>query len=177
MTAASHAISQKVLFVDYEALLLEGIKRQLRREFDITIANGGDIALEVLATEGPFAVVVSDFNMPGMDGIVFLNAVYQHYPNTVLVMLTGRAELDIAVNALHNAHISRFLNKPCPKEILQETLQDGLEQYRLRMSEQLLQAQLQEANHSLEIISWKFGLNKKPEPCNCNIAMLPAWRK
>ena len=153
MTTASNAISQKVLFVDDEALLLEGIKRQLRREFDITIANGGDIALEVLATEGPFAVVVSDFNMPGMDGIVFLNAVYQHYPNTVLIMLTGRAELDIAVNALHNAHISRFLNKPCPKEILQETLQDGLEQYRLRMSEQLLQAQLQEVNHSLEMLN------------------------
>lgn len=153
MTTASTAISQKVLFVDDEALLLEGIKRQLRRQFDITVANGGELALGVLAAEGPFAVVVSDFNMPGMDGIEFLNAVYQHYPQTILIMLTGRAELDVAVNALHNAHISRFLNKPCPKEILQETLQDGLEQYRLRMSEQLLQAQLQEVNHSLEMLN------------------------
>jgi len=153
MTDTFSGISQKILFVDDEALLLEGIKRQLRRQFDVSVANGGEIALGVLAEEGPFAVVVSDFNMPGMDGVVFLNNVYQRYPHTVLIMLTGRAELDVAINALHNAHISRFLNKPCPKEILQETLQDGLEQYRLRMSEQLLQAQLQQANHSLETLN------------------------
>ncbi len=149
MTVSSASISQKILFVDDEVLLLEGVKRQLRRELDITVAEGGEAALAILADAGPFAVVVSDYNMPGMDGIAFLNAVYQRYPHTLLVMLTGRAELDVAVNALHNAHISRFLNKPCPKEILLETLTDGLEQYRLRMSEQLLQAQLQQANQQL----------------------------
>lgn len=142
-------ISRKVLFVDDEILLLEGIKRQLRKEFDISIANGGPAALELLQQEGPFATVVSDFNMPGMDGIEFLNQVHQNHPDTILVMLTGRAELDIAVNALHKAHIARFLNKPCPKEILQETLNDCLEQYRLRMSEQILQTRLQQANFQL----------------------------
>ncbi len=143
-------ISRKVLFVDDEPLLLQGIKRQLRRDYDVTIAEGGEAALSLLETQGPFAVVVSDYNMPGMDGIVFLNTVFQRYPDTVLVMLTGRAELDVAVSALHNAHISRFLGKPCPREILQETLNDGLEQYRLRKSEQLLKARLQEANLALE---------------------------
>lgn len=149
MTVPSSGISQKILFVDDEVLVLEGIKRQLRREFDITVAEGGVAALATLADNGPFAVVVSDYNMPGMDGIAFLNAVYRLHPHSVLIMLTGRAELDIAVNALHNAHIARFLNKPCPKEILQETLTDGLEQYRLRMTEQILQTQLQQANQQL----------------------------
>ncbi len=142
-------ISQKILFVDDEVLLLQGVKRQLRRELDISIAEGGAEALALLAEQGPFAVVVSDYNMPGMDGIAFLNEVYQRYPHTVLVMLTGRAELDVAVNALHNAHISRFLNKPCPKEVLLETLNDGLEQYRLRESEQRLKQQLQHVNQEL----------------------------
>jgi len=142
-------ISRKVLFVDDDNLVLEGIKRQLRREFDISVAIGGQEGLTTLEREGPFAVVVSDFNMPRMDGIAFLNQVYQKYPDTVLIMLTGRAELDVAVNALHQAHIARFLNKPCSKEILQETLNDGLEQYRLRISEQILQTQLQQANLQL----------------------------
>lgn len=142
-------ISRKVLFVDDEILLLEGIKRQLRREFAISIANSGKEGLEALSSQGPFAVVVSDFNMPGMDGIAFLNQVYLNHPDTVLIMLTGRAELDIAVNALHNAHIARFLNKPCPKEVLLETLTDGLEQYRLRISERLLQNRLRQANEQL----------------------------
>lgn len=142
-------ISRKVLFVDDDNLVLEGIKRQLRREFDISVAIGGQEGLATLEREGPFAVVVSDFNMPRMDGIAFLNQVYQKYPDTVLIMLTGRAELDVAVNALHQAHIARFLNKPCPKEILQEMLNDGLEQYRLRIAERILQTQLQQANHQL----------------------------
>ena len=149
MTLLSSSISQKILFVDDEVLLIEGIKRQLRKDFDITVAEGGDAALKVLAQEGPFAVVISDYNMPGMDGIVFLNEVYQRSPQTILVMLTGRADLDIAMNAFNNAHITRFLNKPCSRVILKETLIEGLEQYRLRMSEQLLQAQLLLANQQL----------------------------
>ncbi|MGD0958996.1 MAG: HD domain-containing phosphohydrolase [Methylomonas sp.] len=142
-------ISRKILFVDDEILLLEGVRRQLRREIDVTVAAGSLTGLEVFAEQGPFAVVISDYNMPGMDGITFLNEIYQRNPETVLVMLTGRAELDIAVNALHNAHISRFLNKPCPKEILLETIYDGLEQYRLRVSEQILQRELQASNQRL----------------------------
>lgn len=126
-------ISQKILFVDDEIKLLDGIKRQLRRDFDIVVADGGQAGLDTIEREGPFAVVVSDYNMPIMDGIAFLNSVYRQYPDTVRIMLTGRAELDLAINALHSAQISRFLNKPCPKEILEQTLNDGLEQYRLKV--------------------------------------------
>jgi response regulator RpfG family c-di-GMP phosphodiesterase len=149
MSTSTKTISQKILFVDDEMLLLEGLKRQLRRDFDISVALGGAAALTLAVEQGPFAVIVSDYNMPGMDGIAFLKTIYQHDPHTVLIMLTGRAELDVAVSALHNAHISRFLNKPCPREILLETLTDGLEQYRLKKTEQLLQTQLQEANQRL----------------------------
>jgi len=149
MTLLPFSNSQKVLFVDDEVRLIEGIKRQLRKGFDITVAEGGEAALVILDKEGPFAVVIADYNMPGMDGISFLNEVYQRFPQTILVMLTGRAELNIAVNAFNNAHITRFLNKPCSREILKETLTEGLEQYRLRMSERLLQAQLQQANQQL----------------------------
>lgn len=149
----NHGISQKILFVDDEVLLLNSIKRQFRRDFDITMAESGAAGLAAIAEQGPFAVVVSDYNMPGMDGVHFLNAVYQAKPETVLVMLTGRADLDLAIEALNHAHISRFLNKPCPKQILQDTLADGLEQYRLRMSEQLLKAQLQTANRELNLLN------------------------
>jgi response regulator RpfG family c-di-GMP phosphodiesterase len=153
MNAYVSEISHKVLFVDDESLLLEGVKRQLRREFDISTAQGGEQALEIVLNSGPFAIVVSDYNMPKMDGISFLNQVFQHCPDTVLMMLTGRAELEIAVNALHSAHISRFLNKPCPKEVLVESLNDGLEQYRLRKTEQILQLKVQEANQQLHLLN------------------------
>lgn len=151
-------ISRKILFVDDEVLLLNSIKRQFRKEFDISVAASGAAGLAALAEQGPFAVVVSDYNMPGMDGVQFLNTVYQRQPETVLMMLTGRADLDLAIEALNNAHISRFLNKPCLKQILQDTLADGLEQYRLRMSEQLLKAQLQNANQELNLLNNRLEL-------------------
>lgn len=146
-------ISQKILFVDDEILLLKSVQRQFRREFDISVAESGAKGLALIAEQGPFAVVVSDYNMPGMDGVQFLNAVYRSQPQTVLVMLTGRADLELAIEALNNTHISRFLNKPCPKQILQDTLADCSEQYRLRMSEQLLQARLQHANQELNLLN------------------------
>lgn len=149
MNTSISDISQKILFVDDEKLLLEGIKRQLRRQFELSVAESAEAALVLIADQGPFAVVVSDYNMPHINGIDFLNAVYRQHPQTVLVMLTGRADLDIAIQALHDAHISRFISKPCPKEVLLETLNDGLEQYRLRIAEQILQQQLQQANQEL----------------------------
>ncbi|SHE23608.1 HD domain-containing phosphohydrolase [methanotrophic endosymbiont of Bathymodiolus puteoserpentis (Logatchev)] len=144
-----YPISQKVLCVDDERRLLDGIRRQLRKEFTIEIAESAQEGLQILASEGPFALVISDYNMPGTDGIQFLNQVYTLYPETVLVMLTGRAELDIAIEALHKGHISRFLNKPCPKEVLTQTINDALEQYRLIQAEKQLQAELEKSNHKL----------------------------
>ncbi|MCQ8104753.1 response regulator [Methylomonas sp. SURF-2] len=152
MTSSSD-ISRKILFVDDEVLALNSMKRQLRRKFDVSVAESGAEGLALIAEQGPFAVVVSDYNMPNMDGVHFLNAVHQCQPETVLVMLTGLADFDLAVEALNNTHISRFLNKPCPQQLLHDTLTDGLEQYRLRISEQLLQAQLRQANQELKLLN------------------------
>lgn len=146
-------ISKKILLVDDEIRLLDGLRRQFRKEFEIVVAESAEKGFELLDTQGPFAVVVSDFNMPKVDGVEFLNQVYLTSPDTVLVMLTGRAELDVAVNALHKAHISHFLNKPCPREVLFETLQDGLEQYRLKKTEFYLQRQLETANLQLNTLN------------------------
>lgn len=143
------AISQKVLFVDDEPRLLEAIKRQLRREFDVYVAEGGARGLSMLAEQGPFALVISDYNMPTMDGIEFLCKVRDAAPQTVLAMLTGRAELDLAIKALHHAKVSRFLSKPCPKELMVQTIADCLEQYRLAVSEKQLQLQLALTNQEL----------------------------
>ena len=76
-------ISEKVLFVDDEVNFLEGVRRQLRRSFDITTAVGGQEGLAILQREGPFAVVISDYNMPNMDGVEFLKEVHAASPETV----------------------------------------------------------------------------------------------
>ncbi|MGB0909930.1 MAG: response regulator, partial [Nitrospirales bacterium] len=68
-------MSEKVLFVDDSRNVLDSYHRQFRKGFEIETALGTEWGLDKLSTAGPFAVVVSDFRMPGIDGVEFLNKV------------------------------------------------------------------------------------------------------
>ena len=128
----------KILFVDDEQNVLDSIRRQLRKKFQVTTALGGQQALELVRQEGPFAVVVSDMRMPEMDGIQFLAKVKAVAPETVRMMLTGNADQETAVQAVNQGSIFRFMTKPCSVELLTHSLAAGLEQYRLITAEREL---------------------------------------
>src|ERR1019366_3913970 len=128
-------MSEKILFVDDEPAVLQGYQRLLHNEFKVTAAVGGAGALIILRTQGPFAVVVSDMRMPGMDGIEFLLKVKAMAPDAVRIMLTGVSELQTAIDAVNEGNIFRFLSKPSTKEIMVKTLTDALEQHRLVCAE------------------------------------------
>jgi response regulator RpfG family c-di-GMP phosphodiesterase len=130
--------SRKILLVDDEQSLLDGLRRSHRKGYDLTCALGGAAGLDALDREGPFAVVVSDQQMPGMDGITLLRKIAELSPDTCRVMLTGNADLDTAIGAVNEGSIFRFLTKPCPAETFSATLDAALEQYRLRKAEKLL---------------------------------------
>lgn len=133
-------MGENILCVDDDPRILRGYRRHLGEHFDFEIAEGGEQGLEVVDAKGPFAVVVSDMRMPGMDGIEFLAKVCERSPDTVRMMLTGNADLQTAVNAVNKGNIFRFLTKPCPPETFMEVLQAGVGQYRLIMAEhELLQ--------------------------------------
>ena len=125
----------KILLVDDEQNILDGFKRQLRNTFKVETAISGAEGLERLAKADPFAVVVSDMLMPVMNGIEFLKQVRKCAPDTVRLMLTGLADQSIAVNAVNESNIFRFLTKPCPTENLAKALDDALTQYKLVMAE------------------------------------------
>ena len=65
-------MDEKILIVDDEPNVLEGLQRVLRKEFNVVAAIGGEEGLTAVAEQGPFAVIVSDMRMPGMDGTQFL---------------------------------------------------------------------------------------------------------
>lgn len=143
-------ISRRVLCVDDDANFLASLRRQLRKKYEITTALDGHAGLDILAGPDRFAVVVADCRMPLMSGIEFLRRAHGVCPETVTVMLTGSAEFDDAVAALHQGHIYRFLNKPCPPELLEATLDDSIERYRVRANERLLIEELRCANAELQ---------------------------
>jgi len=129
---------EKILLVDDEQLVLDGLQRQLRKKYDVHTAASGEEALQRIMSGGPFAVVVSDMRMPIMDGIAFLTKVRRIAPESVRMMLTGNADQQTAVVAINQGAIFRFLTKPCSHEDLTTALDAALDQYHLITAEKEL---------------------------------------
>ncbi len=124
-------MNKRVLLVDDEPDILRSFQRQLRKDFSITTATSGAEGLKLIETEKPFAVVVSDFQMPEMDGIRFLQQFKAKSPDTTRVMLTGQADLNVAMEAVNQGNLFRFLTKPCSKETMVQALNAASDQHRL----------------------------------------------
>lgn len=131
-------MNEKILFVDDDANLLAALKRTLRKKFEFEVALGPEAALALLENSEPFAVVVADMRMPGMDGVTLLSHVKAASPDTVRMILTGNADLQTAIQAVNEGSVFRFLTKPCPVETLEAAVKTALEQYRLITAEKEL---------------------------------------
>ncbi len=151
-------MAEKILLVDDDNNILDGYRRSLSREFVMETAMGGEQALKLAADNGPYAVVVSDMRMPGMDGIQLLSKIKAQSPDTIRVMLTGNADTETAINAINEGSIFRFLNKPCSKEMMAKTLTAALVQYRLvtaekQLLEQTLSGSIQVLTEVLSLVN------------------------
>lgn len=131
----------RILCVDDEQNILDGLTRTLRNTFSVETALGGQAGLDMLKAAEPFAVIMSDFRMPNMSGAEFLAAAREIMPDSVRVLLTGQAGLDGAIAAVNEGHIFRFLTKPCPTEVLIKSLTACVDQYRLVTTEKVLLGQ------------------------------------
>ncbi len=128
-------MNPEILFVDDDPDVLAGFRRSLRKEFPLDTAPGGAPALAMIRGRKPYAVVVADMQMPGMNGVEFLMELERAAPETIRIMLTGNADQKTARDAVNQGHIFRFLTKPCPPEELVPVLRAGLKQYRLVTAE------------------------------------------
>ncbi len=116
-----------LLIVDDDENLLRGYERWLRRRFQVVTATSATEGLLVCQSRGPFAVVVSDQQMPGISGIEFLTRLRELFPDTLRIILTGGASMEAAVES---GLLFRYLTKPCPLEELIQVIDSGIAQYR-----------------------------------------------
>lgn len=128
----------KILCVDDEPNVLEGLTRVLHRFFEVTTAVGAERALDVARREGPFPVVLSDLRMPGKDGLELLQELRSNSPDTVCLLLSGDGDVASVIQAINEGHVFRFLTKPCPGPILIRSLKAAERQHSLIASERVL---------------------------------------
>jgi response regulator RpfG family c-di-GMP phosphodiesterase len=128
----------RILCVDDEPRILEGLALQLRRDYQVYTANSGQAALQTLKEAAGMMVVISDMRMPGMDGATLLKQVKQRYPETTRILLTGETGRDAAVQAVNEGQIFRFLTKPCPPDQLRNAIDEAVIQHRLMTAEKVL---------------------------------------
>jgi len=126
----------RVLCVDDEPRVLEGLRLHLRKEYDVHCAVSGPEALQKLRELKQVAVIVSDMRMPGMDGATLLHQVMQQFPSVTRILLTGDPGRDAAVSAVNKGNIFRFLTKPCAPDQLKVAVDAGVIQHRLLNAEQ-----------------------------------------
>ena len=142
-------MNEKILLVDDEANVLQAYSRAFHKRFKLDTANSGAAALDMITAEGPYAVIVSDMRMPGMNGIELLRTLRRIAPDTVRIMLTGNADQKTAVEAVNNGQVYRFLNKPCSIETMAEALQEALNLYDRSSSERQLNSRNAQAVEEL----------------------------
>src|ERR1700683_815110 len=133
-------MGNKILFVDDEPAFLTGYELMLRPQFEIDTAVGGEQGLALIHSQGPYAAVISDMRMPGMDGVKFLARVGEVAPDTVKMILTGYSDVSALMGAVNQANIFQFLAKPCEPQVLANAIANASKQYRLVTAHQQIAA-------------------------------------
>jgi DNA-binding NtrC family response regulator len=119
----------RILLVDDDIELLDALRRQIGRKFDVTATTDPKEAVRLVFADEPFAVIVSDLRMPVIDGVSLLFLIRQAAPDTVRVLLTGHADIESAISAINQGSVFRFLTKPCPTAQFVEAIEAAVEHY------------------------------------------------
>lgn len=117
-----------LLLVDDEPSILQSLKRLFRGgPYEVVTAESGTKGLEQLAAGIPVRVVVSDYLMPGMNGVEFLREVYEQSPETVRIILSGYADKPVLLEAVLSGRIYKYVAKPWDDDVLKNTVAKGIE--------------------------------------------------
>lgn len=120
----------RILIVDDEECLLASLRRTLRNQYEIVTTKDPVQALKIFELQGPFAVVISDYQMPFINGIELFSKIHAINADTQRVMLTGHAELQMAIDAVNRGKITSFLTKPMPAVSIRKVIADAIQSYK-----------------------------------------------
>ncbi|MGD0821673.1 MAG: response regulator [Desulfomonilia bacterium] len=144
----------RILCVDDEISILKTLKRLfMDTEYEILTASSSGEGLDLLSSTQPIQVVVSDYRMPGINGVEFLQEVCRRWPHTIRIVLSGYADTASIVSAINEGQIYKFIPKPWNDDELKITIANAVERYFLRRKNIELTNKLKDTNEELRIIN------------------------
>ena len=135
-----------ILVVDDDSGTCNALVRVLRdEERHFTIAHSVDEAMAHLPLTA-FDLIISDFKMPGQDGMTLLAHARTHYPDILRIMLSAYSDREILMDAVNRGSVFRFITKPWDADHLREMVNEALEQCRTHRNQRMVQSQLERAS-------------------------------
>ncbi len=142
-----------VLIVDDERSVLEALQALLRREpYQVLCASSGEEALSILSS-AKVQLLVSDYRMPGMNGVELARRVREISPDTVRIVFSGQADTESVVSAINDGAVYKFLIKSWFRDDLRQNLRLALDHYALQERNRELSALLEGRNRELSEIN------------------------
>jgi DNA-binding NtrC family response regulator len=148
----------KLLCVDDERNVLRALERIfMDDEYEILTAASGEEGLALFAGNPDIQVVISDYRMPGMNGVEFLRQIYEKYPDTVRIVLSGYADTSSVVSAINEGQIYKFVSKPWSDEELRQTVAKAVESFALNKQNKDLEKEVEELKRELAALKASLG--------------------
>lgn len=144
----------KILCVDDEINVLRALKRLfMDTDYELITASSGEEGLRLLKEHDPVQLIISDYRMPGMNGVDFLQQVCENWPKVIRIILSGYADTASIVSAINEGQIYKFIPKPWNDNELKITIDKALEVYFLNQQNEMLTRELQDKNEELSHIN------------------------
>ncbi len=136
----------KILIVDDEEAILETMTFTFMDLYEVLTTSDPTKAMSILEENQPISVVITDQRMPGMTGVELLKEVYERFPETVRIILTGFADSEATIKAINDGHIYGYINKPWEPDELKTIVRHASELHALAVENRRLVEDLRDAN-------------------------------
>lgn len=140
----------RLLFIDDEEINRSNFQQTFAEEYELLLAASGEEALEIMAQENGFALILSDQRMPGLSGAEVLAWARELAPQAERIMLTGYSEPEDIMAAINQGHVYRYILKPWTSGELRIAIIQAVERYQLKQENEALLLALEAKNAELE---------------------------
>jgi FixJ family two-component response regulator len=142
----------RIIVVDDEEAILETMTFTFMDGYEVLTTTDAQEALRMLDEHSPVHVVITDQRMPGMTGVELLKEVYDRYPDTVRIMLTGFADSEATIQAINDGHVYAYINKPWEQDDLKRVVRRAVEHFDLACENRRLVDDLRGANSIMQAV-------------------------